>query len=113
MGKHKLFKFMGFLNILGEAEIHAESGIPKYEKSMGKHKYSKVMGFSNILGEAEIHKIPKTLEKWISIVQEKYGVSQIFRVKQKSIKIPKYRKSNSCSKTKIWENTNISKLRVS
>ena len=26
MGKHKHFKFMGFLNILGEAEVHA---IPK------------------------------------------------------------------------------------
>ena len=80
MGKHKLFKFMGFLNILGEAEIHEESGFPKYEKSMGKHKYSKVMGFSNILGEAEIHKIPKTWEKWISIVQEKYGKIQTFKI---------------------------------
>ena len=34
------------------------------------------LGFSNILGEAEINTIPKTWEKWISIVQEKYEKTQ-------------------------------------
>ena len=58
---------------------------------MGKNKHSKVMGFSNILGEAEIHTIPKTYEKWISI---------IFRVKQKSIQFPKYGKSEF---TNYWK----------
>ena len=42
MGKHKHFKFMGFLNILGEAEVHAvpkigKSKFTEYRKSMGKH----------------------------------------------------------------------------
>ena len=47
---------------------------------MGKNKHSKVMGFSNILGEVEIHTIPKTWEKWISIVREKYGKTQTFQI---------------------------------
>ena len=34
------------------------------------------MGFLNILGEAEIHEIPKIWEKWIYLVQEKYGKTQ-------------------------------------
>ena len=34
------------------------------------------MGFSNILGKAEIHTIPKTWEKWIYLVQKKYGKTQ-------------------------------------
>ena len=38
------------------------------------------MGFSNILGKAEIDTIPKTCEKWISIVREKYGKSQRFPI---------------------------------
>ena len=38
------------------------------------------MGFLNIVGEAEIHMIPKTWEKWIYIVQEKYGKTQIFPI---------------------------------
>ena len=44
---------------------------------MGKNKHSKVMGFSNILGEAQIHTVPKTREKWISIVREKHGKTYI------------------------------------
>ena len=39
---------------------------------MEKNKHSKVMDFSHILGKTEIHTIPKTLEKWIYIVREKY-----------------------------------------
>ena len=34
------------------------------------------MGFSNILGKAEIHTIPKIWEKWIYLVQNKYGKTQ-------------------------------------
>ena len=37
------------------------------------------MSFSNILGDAEIHAIPKTWEKWVSIVQEKYGKHKHFK----------------------------------
>ena len=63
MGKHKHFKFMGFVTISGEAEIHTipkirEKSIPIIQESMGKNKHSKVIGFSNILGEAEIHIFP-------------------------------------------------------
>ena len=46
---------------------------------MGKHKHFKFMGFLNILGEAEIHAIPKTWEKQIHIIQEKYGKKQTFQ----------------------------------
>ena len=38
------------------------------------------MSFSNILGDTEIHKIPKTWEKWISIVWEKYEKTQTFQI---------------------------------
>ena len=159
MGKHKHFKFMGFLNISGEAEIHTipktcgkwisivrekcrktqtfqSYGFLKYfewhrnpynsqnmEKvdfhSTGKVRQNtknfKFMGFLNISAEAEIHTIPKTWEKWISIVREKYGKTQTFQIYgflkyfglSRSIKIQIYRKSNSHSKRKIWENTNI------
>ena len=47
---------------------------------MGKHKHIKVKGFLNFSYEAEIHAVPKTWEKWISIVQEKYGKTQAFRI---------------------------------
>ena len=53
---------------------------------MGKHKHSKAMFLIHISCEALIHTSPK-----------------IWREK----------KVNSHSKGKIWENTNISKLRVS
>ena len=33
MGKHKHFKFMGFLNILGEVEIHTIPNICEYTNS--------------------------------------------------------------------------------
>ena len=51
---------------------------------MGKNRNSKVIGFSTILNEAEIHRIPKV-----------------------------WKKMNSHSEGKIWENTNISKLSAS
>ena len=69
---------------------------------MKKHKHFKFMGFLNILDEAEIYTIPRTWEKWISIIREKYGkkanipkwwVSQLFWVKQKSIVREKYGKT--------------------
>ena len=58
---------------------HGKSGFPKYGESMGKHKLFKFMGFLDISGEAEIHTIPKTWEKWIYIVREKYGKTQTFQ----------------------------------
>ena len=39
---------------------------------MGKCKHLKVKSFLNFSFEAEIHAVPKTWEKWISIVREKY-----------------------------------------
>ena len=82
---------------------------------MEKHKRFKFIGFLNILGEAEIHTIHKICEKWISIVREKYAKIQTFQIYgfpknfglSRSIKIQKYGKSNSHSKRKIWENTNM------
>ena len=44
---------------------------------MGKHKHLKFMGFLNISCEAEFHTIPKTWEKWIFIVREKGGKSNL------------------------------------
>ena len=52
---------------------HGKTGFPLYGKSMGKHKHFKFMVFLNISDEAEIHTIPKTWEKWIPIIREKYG----------------------------------------
>ena len=73
MGKHKHFKFMGFLCISGEAEIHA---IPKTWKNWisivrekhGKTQTFQIYGFLKYFGEVEIHKIPKRWEKSISLV---------------------------------------------
>ena len=43
---------------------------------MGKHKHFKVKGFWNFLLEAEIHAV----QKWISIVREKYAKTQTFQI---------------------------------
>ena len=93
---------------------------------MGKHKYVKGLGFlhiphSSILREIETHTIPITRENWILIIRELYGKTQTFQ----SYRFLKYfmwginpyssqnmGKENSHSKEKLWENTNISKLRV-
>ena len=103
MGKHKHFKVEAFLNFLYEAEIHAfpktwKKWIPQYRKSMEKHKHFKFMTFLNISGAAEIHTTPR--ENRIFITRKKYGkknirklwVSQIFQVKQKSIRFQKHGK---------------------
>ena len=78
---------MAFWRISRETEVHV---IPKtweseflLEKRMGKHKHSKTMRFLHISFEALIHTI-----------------SNIWKV-------------TSRSNGKIWENTNIPKLRVS
>ena len=46
---------------------------------MRKHEHFKVKGFWNFLLEAEIHAVPKTWEKRISIIREKYGKTQTFQ----------------------------------
>ena len=83
MGKHKHFKFMGFLKILDEAEIHT---IPKtWEKwilintEKVWEKKQTFQSFSNILGEAVIHTILKLWGKWIPIVRKKYDKTQTFQ----------------------------------
>ena len=65
-------KVKGFLNNLGQAEMHAipklcKKWIPVAWEKYGKTEHSKVMSFLNILYEAEIHTISKTWEKWVSI----------------------------------------------
>ena len=47
---------------------------------MGKHKRFKVMSFLNFSYEAEIHAVPKTWEKWISMVREKHEKTQTFQI---------------------------------
>ena len=47
---------------------------------MEKHEHFKVKSFLNSSHEAEIHAIPKTWEKWISIIQEKHGKTQRFQI---------------------------------
>ena len=88
---------------------------------MGKQKYFKFIGFLNILGKAEIHTIPKTWGKCISIVREKYGKRQRFQIygflkyfglSRNLLKSQNMRKAIPIVKKKIWENKNISKLRV-
>ena len=69
MGKHKHLKFMGFLNISDEAEIHT------IHKKMGKvnsHSKGKIRENTNI---------------------SNLRVSGIFCLKQKSMQFPKYGKS--------------------
>ena len=98
-----------------------------YGKIMGKHKYSKGLGFlhvphSSISREIETCTIPITWEHWILIVRETYGKTQTFQSYGfltyfmcgiNTYNSQNMRKVNSHSKEKIWENTNISKLRVS
>ena len=48
---------------------------------MGKHKHFKSMG----LGKAEINTIPKTWEKWILLLREKYGKNRHSKVMGLSI----------------------------
>ena len=45
---------------------------------MRKHKHFKVKGFLNFWLEAEIHAVPKIWEKWIYVIQEKYGKHRDF-----------------------------------
>ena len=78
MEKHKHFKFMGFLNISDEAEIHAiprtwEKWMPMIREEYGKKQTCQSNGFSTILNEAEIHTITKIWKKWIPIAREKMG----------------------------------------
>ena len=47
---------------------------------MEKHNYFKVKSFLNFSIEAEIHAVPKTWEKSILILQEKYGKTQTFEI---------------------------------
>ena len=47
---------------------------------MRKHKHFKVKCFWNFSLDAEIHAVPKTWEKWISIIREKYGKTQTFQI---------------------------------
>ena len=101
---------------------YGKSGFPWFRQNIGIHKLFKFMDFLNISGEADLHTITKIWEIWIPMIQGKYGKKQTFQ----SYGFLKYfgwsrnpynsqnmGKVNSHSKEKIWENTNISKLRVS
>ena len=47
---------------------------------MGKDKHLKVKGFLNFSYEAEIHAVLNIWERWISVVRNKYGKTQIFQI---------------------------------
>ena len=47
---------------------------------MKKQTDFKVKCFWNFLLEAEIHVVPKTWEKRISMIREKYGKAQTFQI---------------------------------
>ena len=93
---------------------------------MGKHKYSKALGFLHILQFSisrviESHTITKTWENWILIVREKYGKTQTFQGYRSLTNFmwgvnpfhsQNMANANSYSEEKIWENTDISKLKV-
>ena len=66
---------------------------PYNSQNMGKvnsHSKDKIWGNTNISKlikcfwnfslNAEIHAVPKTWEKWISIIREKYGKTQTFQI---------------------------------
>ena len=89
---------------------------------MGKHKYFKVKGFLNFWHEAEIHAVSKIWEKWIAMVQEKYGKIQIFQIygslkyfgwSRNPYNSQNMGKVNSHNTGKVWEKANILTLWVS
>ena len=47
---------------------------------MRKQKHFRVKCFWNFSLDAEIHAVPKTWEKWISIIREKYGKTETFQI---------------------------------
>ena len=47
---------------------------------MRKHKHFKVQCFWIFSLDAEIFAVPKTWEKWISIIRKKYGKTQTFQI---------------------------------
>ena len=83
MGKRKHFKYIGFLNILGKAEIHT---IPKTGKSISivGEKYDKrqtfrIYGFLKYLGLSRNVLKSQNMRKPIPIVEEKYGKTKTFQ----------------------------------
>ena len=59
-GKHKHFKFIGFLNISGYYNSQNMGKVNSHNAGrLGKKKYYKITGFIKISSEAEIHTIPK------------------------------------------------------
>ena len=50
------------------------------KEKIWENKHFKVKYFSNVFLYAEIHAVPKTWEKWISIIREKYGKTQRFQI---------------------------------
>ena len=82
---------------------------------MQKHKNFKFKGFLNFSYEAEIHEVPKTQEKWISIVREKYGKRETFQIygflkylgEAEIHQFQNMGKVNPHNTGKVWEKTNI------
>ena len=86
---------------------------------MGKQRHLKVKGFLYFPLEVEIHAVPKTWKKWISIVREKYGKTQVFQIygflkyfarNENPYNSQNMGKVNSHNTGKVWEKTNIQKL---
>ena len=84
MRKQKYLKFVGFLNVSSQPEIHKipkiwEKQIPIVRGKYGKTHF-KVKGLLNVTYEAEIHALPKIWKKQIPIVWEKHGKTQTFQI---------------------------------
>ena len=106
-----------FLFIPQETEVHT---IPKTQ-SMGIVNFLHVP-HSSISRVIETHTNPKTWENWVLIVRETYEKTQKFQSYRtlsyfmRGINPYNFKNMgnvNSHSKEKIWENTNITNLRVS
>ena len=89
---------------------------------MVKHKHFKVKGFWNFSYQAEVHVVPKTWEKWISIVRKKHGKIQTFQIygflkyfwcSRNPYNSQIMGKVNSLNTGKVWKKTNIRKLWIS
>ena len=86
---------------------------------MGKYKHFKFGFFFNFLYEAEIYLVPKTWEKQISMVREKYGKTQTFQIygflkyfgcSKNPYNSQNMGKVNLLSTGKVRENTEISHI---
>ena len=113
--ENKHFKFMGFLNISGKAEIYTipkiwEKWIPLIRVRYGENKHSKVTGFLKISGEAGIYTIPKIWEQWIYFITGKvWENTEIFHTLRYLADVELMR---THAIPNVWECTNSDKMDI-